>query len=136
MIAAPWQCELRPSRLAYGLLCAWLVAAITGVGLLTLPAETWLLKSAIILLLLAEGWQRYRRLTQRRGVLQRQSTHCWVWQGKRFRPVQPLRWLPTGVLLVVKSEQGEILRWWLMQDSMQPGEWRALRACCFSRAEP
>ncbi|WP_313654838.1 protein YgfX [Pantoea sp.] len=136
MIAAPWQCELRPSRLAYGLLCAWLVAAITGVGLLRLPAETWLLKSAIILLLLAEGWQRYRRLTQRRGVLQRQSTHCWVWQGKRFRPVQPLRWLPTGVLLVAKSEQGEILRWWLMQDSMQPGEWRALRACCFSRAEP
>ncbi|MGD9425822.1 protein YgfX [Pantoea sp. NSTU24] len=136
MIAAPWQCELRPSRLAHGLLCGWLMAAVTGIGLLTLPADVWLIKSAVILLLLTEGWQHYRRLAQRRGVLQRESMHCWIWQGKRFRPVQPLRWLPTGVLLVAKSEQGDVLRWWLMQDSMQPGEWRALRACCFSRAQP
>ena len=135
MNAAPWQCELRPSRLAYGLLCAGLAAAVMGTALLTLPVGEGLFNGAVMLLLLAEGWQSYRRLTQRRGVLQRESVHCWIWQGKRFRPVQPLRWLPIGVLLVAKNEQGEVLRWWLMQDSMQPGEWRALRACCFSKAQ-
>lgn len=135
MSAAPWQCELRPSRLACALLCAWLVAAIAGLLQLTLPADASLFKGATILLLLAEGARSYRRLLQRRGVLLRESIHCWIWQGTRWRPVQPLRWLPIGVLLVAKNEQGVALRWWLMQDSMQPGEWRALRACCFSGAQ-
>jgi len=33
-----------------------------------------------------------------------------------------------------EREQGAALRWWLMQDNMQPDEWRALRASCFSKA--
>jgi len=111
-------------------LCAWLVAAVTGVALMTLPVGGMLIKAPIILLLLAEGWSGYRRLRQRHGALQRESVHCWIWQGTRWRPTQPLRWLPIGVLLVVKSECGATRRWWLMYDNMQPGEWRALRACC------
>jgi toxin CptA len=107
---------------------------VTGVVLMTLPAGGWLVKAPIILLLLAEGWRSVWRLIQRHGTLQRESVHCWIWQGKRWRPTQPLRWLPVGVLLVAKSEQGATLRWWLMQDNMQPGQWRALRACCFSPA--
>lgn len=134
MLAARWQCKLRPSRLACGLVCGWLIAAVTGVVLMTLPAGGWLVKAPIILLLLAEGWRSVWRLIQRQGTLQRESVHWWSWQGKRWRPTQPLRWLPVGVLLVAKSEQGATLRWWLMQDNMQPGEWRALRACCFSPA--
>ena len=133
MNAARWQCKLRPSCLARRVLCAWLVAAVAGVVLLTLPVGGWLLKGGIILLLLAEGWRCYRRLIRRHGTLQRESVHCWIWQGKRWRPTQPLRWLPIGVLLVAKSEQGAMLRWWLMQDNMQPEEWRALRASCFSK---
>jgi toxin CptA len=134
MLAARWQCKLRPSRLACGLACAWLIAAVTGVVVLTLPAGGWLVKAPMILLLLAEGWRSVWRLFQRQGTLQRESVHCWSWQGKRWRPTQPLRWLPVGVLLVAKSEQGATLRWWLMQDNMQPGQSRALRACCFSPA--
>ncbi|WP_337011891.1 protein YgfX [Pantoea sp. AS142] len=133
MIAARWQCKLRPSRLARGILCAWLVAAVTGVALMTPPVGGWLIRGPIILLLLTEGGYSFRRLNQRHGPLQRESVHCWLWQGKRWRPTQPLRWLPVGVLLVAKSEQGAMLRWWLMQDTMQPDEWRALRACCFSK---
>ena len=133
MIAARWQCKLRPSRLARGCLCAWLVAAVPGVMLMTLPEGGWLIKTPVILLMLAEGWRCYRRLIRRHGILQRESVHCWIWQGKRWRPTQPLRWLPIGVLLVAKSEQGAMLRWWLMQDNMQPDEWRALRASCFSK---
>lgn len=133
MIAARWQCKLRPSRLARGCLCAWLVAAVPGVMLMTLPECGWLIKTPVILLMLAEGWRCYRRLIRRHGILQRESVHCWIWQGKRWRPTQPLRWLPIGVLLVAKSEQGAMLRWWLMQDNMQPDEWRALRASCFSK---
>ncbi|MCX3307440.1 hypothetical protein ORN12_00185 [Pantoea vagans] len=133
MIAARWQCKLRPSQLARGCLCAWLVAAVPGVMLMTLPVGGWLIKTPVILLMLAEGWRCYRRLIRRFGTLQRENVHCWIWQGKRWRPTQPLRWLPIGVLLVAKSEQGTMLRWWLMQDNMQPGEWRALRACCFSK---
>ena len=134
MIAARWQCKLRPSRLACGCLCAWLVAVVPGVMLMTLPVGGWLIKTPVILLMLAEGWRCYRRLIRRHGTLQRESVHCWIWQGKRWRPTQPLRWLPIGVLLVAKSEQGAMLRWWLMQDNMQPCEWRALRASCFSKA--
>ena len=133
MIAARWQCKLRPSRLARGCLCAWMVAAVPGVMLMTLPVGGWLIKTPVILLMLAEGWRCYRRLIRRHGTLQRESVHCWIWQGKRWRPTQPLRWLPIGVLLVAKSEQGAMLRWWLMQDNMQPDEWRALRASCFSK---
>ena len=134
MSAARWQCKLRPSRLACGVLCVWLVAAVSGVLLMTLPVGGELLRSGMILLLLAEGGHVCRRLRLRRGTLERESVHCWIWQGKRWRPTQPLRWLPAGVLLVAKSEEGDRLRWWLMQDAMQPDEWRALRACCFSRA--
>lgn len=134
MIAARWQCKLRPSRLARGCLCAWLVAAVPGVMLMTLLVGGWLIKTPVILLILADGWRCYRRLIRRHGILQRESVHCWIWQGKRWRPTQPLRWLPIGVLLVAKSEQGAMLRWWLMQDNMQPDEWRALRASCFSKA--
>ena len=135
MHAAPWQCELQPSRLARGLLVCWLVMAVTGVLQLTLPASGWLIKLVITGLLLAEGWRNYRRLTQRCGPLQRESAQIWCWQGARWRPVQPLRWLPIGVLLVAKNEQGRMLRVWLMRDNMQPGEWRALRARCFSEAQ-
>ena len=134
MIVARWQCKLRPSRLACGCLCAWLVAAVPGVMLMTLPVGGWLIKMLVILLMLTEGWRCYRRLIRRHGTLQRESVHCWIWQGKRWRPTQPLRWLPIGVLLVAKNEQGAMLRWWLMQDNMQPDEWRALRASCFSKA--
>jgi len=101
---------------------------------MTLPVGGWLIKTPVILLMLAEGWRCYRRLIRRHGTLQRESVHCWIWQGKRWRPTQPLRWLPISVLLVAKSEQGAALRWWLMQDNMQPDEWRALRASCFSKA--
>ncbi|MDH1088126.1 protein YgfX [Pantoea brenneri] len=135
MNAAPWQCKLRPSRLARGLLGVWLGVTVTALLLLTLPVSGWLIKLAMIGLLLAEGWRNHRRLSQRRGSLQRESAQIWCWQGTRWRPTQPLRWLPFGVLLVAKSEQGKTLRWWLMQDNMQPGEWRALRACCFSEAQ-
>ncbi|MDE8557335.1 protein YgfX [Pantoea vagans] len=134
MIVARWQCKLRPSRLACGCLCVWLVAAVPGVMLMTLPVGGWLIKTPVILLMLAEGWRCFRRLIRRHGTLQRESVHCWIWQGKRWRPTQPLRWLPIGVLLVAKSEQGAMLRLWLMQDNMQPDEWRALRSSCFSKA--
>jgi len=102
--------------------------------LMTLPVGGWLIKTPVILLMLAEGWRCFRRLIRRHGTLQRESVHCWIWQGKRWRPTQPLRWLPIGVLLVAKSEQGAMLRLWLMQDNMEPDEWRALRASCFSKA--
>ncbi|MSE17846.1 hypothetical protein GKC49_22905, partial [Pantoea agglomerans] len=75
MLAARWQCKLRPSRLACGLVCAWLIAAVTGVVLMTLPAGGWLVKAPIILLLLAEGWRSVWRLIQPHGTLQRESVH-------------------------------------------------------------
>lgn len=134
MTAAPWQCKLRPSRLACAILCAWLLAAVTGVLMMPLPVGGWLIKTPVILLLLAEGWLSVWRLIQRHGGLQREGPQCWIWQGKRWRPTQPLRWLPIGVLMVARSGNGATLRWWLMRDNMQPGEWRALRACCFSKA--
>ncbi|MXP49685.1 hypothetical protein FD733_10540 [Pantoea sp. Eser] len=68
MNAAPWQCKLRPSRLARGLQGAWLVLAVTAVLLLTLPVSGWPIKLAMIGLLLAEGWRNH------------------------WRPTQPLRW--------------------------------------------
>lgn len=55
MSAARWQCKLRPSRLACGVLCVWLVAAVSGVLLMALPVGGELLRSGMILLLLAEG---------------------------------------------------------------------------------
>lgn len=133
MNAARWQCNLQPSRLARGLLGAWLVVALAGV--LLLPDSGGLIKLAIAGLMLAEGGHTYRRLSQRRGSLQRESAQIWCWQGERWRPTQSLRWLPFGVLLVAKNEQGRTLRLWLMQDTMPPGEWRALRARCFSEVQ-
>lgn len=133
MNAARWQCNLQPSRLAPILLGVWLVVALSGV--LLLPVSGGLIKLTIAGLVLAEGGCHHRRLRQRRGSLQRESAQIWCWQGERWRPTQPLRWLPFGVLWVAKSERGRTLRLWLMQDMMPPGEWRALRARCFSEAQ-
>jgi len=98
-------------------LCVWLVAAVSGVLLMALPVGGELLRSGMILLLLAEGARVCRRLRLRRGTLERESVHCWIWQGKRWRPTQPLRWLLAGVLLVAKRYNGDRLLVREMQDA-------------------
>lgn len=132
MNVAQWQCKLHPSRRARHIQWALLSGAMVFVALIPAAENGALFKTVLLALMLWEGWRNDRHLRQREGWLQRESAHCWCWQGIRWQPQQPLRWLPNAVLLVGKSEQGKKLRMWLMQDNMQPTEWRVLRACCLS----
>ena len=109
-----------------------LLMTIAGVGLMELPAAEWMIKPALVAVVLREGWKQDRRLRQRHGWLQRSSNRDWRWQGDSWHMQQPLYWLPGAVLLVGRNGKGKTLRLWLMQDNMSPEAWRALRARCFS----
>ncbi|MGP4129654.1 protein YgfX [Pantoea tagorei] len=134
MNAAPWQCKLRPSRLArllHGVLAS---GALLIVAAAPLPAFFWLIKLPLLLLMLRECRQQQCRLAQRRGMLQHKSDDSWRWQGGRWRIAGPIRWLPGAALLVLRSEKGRTLRLWLLQDMMPDAQWRALRARLLGRA--
>lgn len=135
MNAAPWQCKLRPSRLARVLHGALLAGALLIVAGAPLPARCWLIKIPLLLLMMREGWQQQRRLAQRRGLLQHKSDDSWRWQGARWRIAGPIRWLPGAALLVLRSEKERTLRLWLMQDMMSRAGWRQFRARLLGRAE-
>ncbi|WP_205956943.1 protein YgfX [Pantoea stewartii] len=131
MNAARWQCNLHPSLQARTILALTLVVTLAGVGLMPLSAAAWVIKPVLFALIVWEGWRQDRRLCLRCGALRRDSARDWHWQDEHWQTQQPLYWLPGAVLLVMKNPQGRITRFWLMQDNMQPAEWRALRACCF-----
>ncbi|NQS86866.1 protein YgfX [Pantoea allii] len=132
MNADRWRCNLHPSLHARTTLTLTLLMTIAGVGIMELPAAEWMIKSVLVAVVLWEGWRQDRRLRQRHGWLQRDSNRDWRWQGDSWQTHQPLYWLPGAVLLVLRNGNGKTLRLWLMQDNMQPEEWRALRARCFS----
>ncbi len=90
-------------------------------------------RAPMLLLLLLEGWRNERRLVQRVGCLALEAQGDWLWQGARWQMQRQADWLPWGVLLVLKNQQGQRWRLWLMYDNFPPGEWRTLRAICFLR---
>jgi toxin CptA len=93
-------------------------------------------RAPLLLLLLAEGWRNERRLAQRVGCLVLDAQGDWLWRGIRWRAERKADWLPWGVLLMLRNQQGKRWRLWLMHDNLPPGEWRTLRAYCFLRDEP
>lgn len=130
MNAVRWQCNLQPSRSA-----RWLNLALTLLCVLLLVSAPWpdvwrWGRAPLILLLLLSGWRHERRLGQRTGRLALDEKGNWHWRGRRWRPQHQACWLPWGVLLVLRPPQGRCWRLWLMQDSMPPQAWRALRARC------
>jgi len=131
--AVRWQCDLRASRSAralnvtLSLLCSGLLLALEWPD-----AWAWS-KAPVLVLLLAECWRNERRLVQRVGHLVLDVKGNWLWRGVRWRAERKADWLPYGVLLVLRNQQGKRWRLWLMHDNLPPGEWRTLRACCFLR---
>lgn len=89
-------------------------------------------KAPLLLLLLAEGWRHQRQLQQRCGPLSLDQQGIWQWDNMRWCNVRTPGWLPFGVLLVLRNEQGQHRRLWLMHDNMPEGSWRRLRACCLT----
>ncbi|PIF20711.1 toxin CptA [Candidatus Pantoea floridensis] len=89
----------------------------------------------ILVLLLVEGWRNERHLVQRVGCLALDVNGEWLWREARWRTERKADWLPFGVLLVLRNQQGKRWRLWLMHDNLPPGEWRTLRACCFLHEE-
>lgn len=131
MNAVRWQCNLHASRsaralnVAFSLLCAGLLLSLSW------PDEWAWGKAVMLLLLLAECWRNERRLLQRVGILALDVKGDWLWRGMRWRAERKADWLPCGVMLVLRNQQGKCWRLWLMHDNLPPGEWRTLRACCF-----
>lgn len=91
-------------------------------------------KVPLLLLLLMEGWRHHRLLQQRHGQLALDQQGNWLWDNIYWRNTRAPGWLPVGVLLVLRNEQGQRRRLWLMYDNMPAGSWRSLRACCFMNA--
>lgn len=108
------------------LLCCGLV-----VGLPWPEAWRWS-KAPLLLLLLAEGWRHQRQLQRRSGSLSLDQQGVWRWDTMRWHNLRAPGWLPIGVLLVLRNEQGQCRRLWLMYDNMPEDSWRRLRACCFA----
>ncbi|WP_343552416.1 protein YgfX [Pantoea sp.] len=135
MNAVRWQCNLRASRSARALnvtlflLCSVLLLSLSW------PAEWAWGEAPLLLLLWAEGWRNERRLVQRVGCLALDAQGDWLWRGLRWQAERKPDWLPYGVLLVLRNQQGQRWRLWLMHDNLPPAEWRTLRACCFLRDE-
>nr|WP_310617474.1 protein YgfX [Pantoea cypripedii] len=131
MNAVRWQCNLHPSRSARALQALMLGCCCVLVVALPWP-EMWCWgKVPLLLLLLMEGWRNHRLLQQRRGRLALDQQGHWEWDNSNWRNVRAPGWLPIGVLLVLRNQQGQRRRLWLMYDNMPSGYWRALRAHCF-----
>ena len=103
---------------------------------LSWPPEWAWSQTAILLLLLLEAWRNERHLVQRVGYFALEAEGDWLWQGACWQMQRKADWLPFGVLLVLRNQQGQRWRWWLMHDNMPPGEWRTLRAISFMRDAP
>lgn len=116
----------------------WLQGGLHGVAIGALLLSPWdsrwaWVKLPLLLMALWEARRTARRLSLRCGELAIDEQGAWQWQGRRWRLKQPLRWLPCGVLVVLRGEKAETMRFWLMQDNMTPAAWRALRALWFTR---
>lgn len=133
MNAVRWQCNLQASRSARALNVTLYLSCLCLLFSLSWPPEWAWGRMPILLLLLLEGWRNERRLAQRVGCLALEAEGDWLWQGARWQMQRKADWLPWGVLLVFRNQQGQRWRWWLMHDNMSPGEWRTLRAINFMR---
>ena len=115
----------------------WLQGGLHGAVIAALLLSPWesrwaWAKLPLLLMVLWETRRAARRLNLCCGELAIDE-QAWQWQGKSWRLKQPLRWLPFGVLVVLRGEQAETMRFWLMQDNMTPAAWRALRALWLTR---
>lgn len=133
MNAGQWQCDLRASRSARAL-----NVTLFGLGGALLLSCRWpacwaWLQATLLILLLLQCWRNARRLQQRCGALMLDDKGDWHWRGERWQLQRQPDWLPWGVMLVLRNRRGQRWRLWLLHDSMPPGAWRTLRACCFLR---
>ncbi|MDF7662571.1 protein YgfX [Erwiniaceae bacterium L1_54_6] len=134
MNAVRWQCNLHPSRSARALQALMLGCCCLLIVGLPWPEMWHWGKVLLLLLLLMEGWRNQRLLQQRRGRLILDKQGNWLWDNRCWHNARAPGWLPIGVLLVLRNQQGQCRRLWLMYDNMPPGYWRALRASCFMHA--
>ncbi|WP_097096156.1 protein YgfX [Candidatus Pantoea floridensis] len=135
MNAVRWRCNLRASPSARALNVALFALCVALLLSLSWPDEWAWCIAPILVLLLVEGWRNERHLVQRVGCLALDVNGEWLWREARWRTERKADWLPFGVLLVLRNQQGKRWRLWLMHDNLPPGEWRTLRACCFLHEE-
>ncbi|MBK0099094.1 hypothetical protein IBT49_24145 [Erwinia sp. S63] len=133
MNADRFQCDVQPSRSARALNVTLYV--LVTVWLLSLEwPEGWAWgKVPLLILMLLECGRNERRLRQRKGRLVLDEQGDWHWRGTRWQLARQADWLPFGVLLTLRNQQGKRWRLWLMMDNLPPYAWRTLRACCFLR---
>ncbi|MDO6407666.1 hypothetical protein CTZ24_12590 [Pantoea phytobeneficialis] len=132
MNAVRWRCKLHPSHSARILQALMLLLCCSLVVCLPWP-ETWRWsKAPLLLVLLVEGWRHQRQLQRCCGPLSLDHQGIWHWDDMRWHNACAPGWLPIGVLLVLRNDQGQCRRLWLMHDNMPEGNWRRLRACCLS----
>lgn len=133
MNAVRWRCSLKPSSVA-----CWLQGGLQGAVVAALLLSPWenpgaWAKLPLLILVLREAWRMAQRRSALRGELCIDFPAKWHWRDKSWQLQQPLRWLPFGVLVVLRSADGQKLRFWLMRDAMTPAAWRALRAFWLKR---
>ncbi|WP_240629268.1 protein YgfX [Pantoea rodasii] len=88
-------------------------------------------KALLVTLMLLECWRNEGRLKRRTGRLVVDEQGDWLWCGTRWQLARKADWLPFGVLLTLRNQQGKRWRLWLMHDNLPPYAWRTLRASCF-----
>ena len=125
-----WRAELRESRFARRL--SWLLhAGVIGLLLVFPPADGGL-SGVLIALVALECRRSLRRIRRHVGMIAQKNSEDWQWQGHGWllarRPLQ----VPQGVLLTLQDRRGKRERLWLMHDSMDEADWRALRVAAAS----
>lgn len=130
-----WQCDLRASALAQRL-TAGIFLAVANIMIFLLPwGASFLLVKALLLGAAGYEWRNNaRRIRLRSGTLIWQQSGDWHWQRQKWQLQSPACCLDFAVLLCFSKGSGRQQKLWLMRDSMEEAQWRALRYQLLSTA--
>ncbi len=124
---ALWQSDLRVSWYAQLISLLLHGAVILLLLLAPWPADYTVVWIALLTLVIFECVRSQRRIGHREGRVVWLDASRWRWRKQSWFMVRRPWLLPQGALVTLRNAQGQRERLWLMRDSMDEADWRALR---------
>ena len=124
-----WQSDLHVSWQAQ-----WVSLMLHGVVILLLLLAPWppnytVVWMVLLTLVVLESVRSQRRIRRREGAIALLTERRLRWRQKEWRITRRPWQIGSAMLLMLRDNNGQRERLWLLRDSMDEASWRQLRQC-------
>jgi len=128
-----WQSDLHVSWQAQ-----WISLLLHGVVILLLLLAPWppnytVVWMVLLTLVVLESVRSQRRIRRREGAIALLTGRRLRWRQKEWRIVRRPWRIGSALLLILRDNNGQRERLWLLRDSMNEASWRQLQQCLLSK---